>query len=137
MSGLKSDLWQGIKKSLGYSPRPLSMYSSIRRRISSVLPLRKINTYGLQAVRRQAESRPVHRQFNTLLTSSSLRSRLGSRTSQSAYRHVHIRALSYSSIPRFLLRAFRVPIAGATVGLGGFTYANYKVEGAFEYLLPS
>ena len=47
----------------------------------------------------------------------------------SALRRIHGRALSYSSIPRFVARAFRVPIAGATVGAGGFGYANYKYDG--------
>jgi hypothetical protein len=46
------------------------------------------------------------------------------------FRRLHARALSYSSIPRFVARAFRVPIAGATIGAGGFGYANYKFEGA-------
>ncbi|KAG5340908.1 hypothetical protein C0989_012660 [Termitomyces sp. Mn162] len=41
---------------------------------------------------------------------------------------MHARAISYSSIPRFVARAFRVPIAGATIGAGGFGYANYKFE---------
>lgn len=41
---------------------------------------------------------------------------------------MHARALSYSSIPKFAARAFRVPIAGATVGAGALTYANYKFE---------
>ncbi|TFY72269.1 hypothetical protein EVG20_g738 [Dentipellis fragilis] len=45
-------------------------------------------------------------------------------------RHIGARGLSYTAIPRILLRAFRVPIAGATIGAGGFTYANYKFEGA-------
>ncbi|KAF8905020.1 P-loop containing nucleoside triphosphate hydrolase protein [Gymnopilus junonius] len=31
-------------------------------------------------------------------------------------RRLHARAISYSSIPRFVARAFRVPIAGATIG---------------------
>lgn len=105
------------------------MYSAIRRRVSSAFSLKKVNTYGLDATRRQATSRSTHREFNTLLTSSSLRTRMRAGTPPFPHRHVHIRALSYSSIPRFFLRAFRVPIAGATVGLGGFTYANYKVEG--------
>jgi hypothetical protein len=43
---------------------------------------------------------------------------------------MHVRAISYASIPRFVARAFRVPIAGATIGAGGFGYANYKFEGA-------
>ncbi|KAG6915869.1 hypothetical protein DXG01_009477 [Tephrocybe rancida] len=41
---------------------------------------------------------------------------------------MHVRVISYSSIPRFVARAFRVPIAGATIGAGGFGYANYKFE---------
>ena len=36
-----------------------------------------------------------------------------------------------SNIPRVLARAFRVPIAGATVGAGALGYANYKFEGTF------
>ncbi|KAG9315063.1 P-loop containing nucleoside triphosphate hydrolase protein [Chiua virens] len=43
-------------------------------------------------------------------------------------RRLHVRAISYSSIPRFVARAFRVPIAGVTIGAGGFGYANYKFE---------
>ena len=42
---------------------------------------------------------------------------------------VHIRAISYSALPRFIARAFRVPIAGATVGAGALGYANYQFEG--------
>jgi hypothetical protein len=45
---------------------------------------------------------------------------------------MHVRAISYSSIPRFVARAFRVPIAGATIGAGGFGYANYKFEGLLQ-----
>lgn len=44
-------------------------------------------------------------------------------------RHVHVRAISYFALPRFVARAFRVPVAGATVGAGAFGYANYKFEG--------
>lgn len=42
---------------------------------------------------------------------------------------MHIRALSYATIPKIIFRAFRVPIAGATVGAGAISYANYKFEG--------
>lgn len=42
---------------------------------------------------------------------------------------MHVRALSYSTIPRIIARAFRVPVAGATVGAGALGYANYKIEG--------
>jgi hypothetical protein len=43
----------------------------------------------------------------------------------------HIRAISYTALPRFVARAFRVPIAGATVGAGALGYANYQFEGWF------
>ncbi|TIB61684.1 hypothetical protein E3P78_02629 [Wallemia ichthyophaga] len=39
------------------------------------------------------------------------------------------RNISFSSLPRFVGRALRVPIAGVTVGGGSFAYANYKFEG--------
>ncbi|KAF8322701.1 hypothetical protein DL93DRAFT_2123960 [Clavulina sp. PMI_390] len=54
------------------------------------------------------------------LIASTARSRLS--------RHVHVRAISYSALPRFIARAFRVPIAGATVGAGAVGYANYQFE---------
>ncbi|KAF9260406.1 hypothetical protein L218DRAFT_932489 [Marasmius fiardii PR-910] len=74
--------------------------------------------------------RPLHRQHiqTTLLASQSLRRRYLTPSSLQSFRHVHVRALSYSSIPRFLARAFRVPIAGATVGAGGLGYANYRFD---------
>ncbi|KAG7087498.1 hypothetical protein E1B28_013459 [Marasmius oreades] len=77
-----------------------------------------------------SRQRPLHRQHiqTTLLASQSLRRRYLSPSSTQSFRHVHVRALSYSSIPRFLARAFRVPIAGATVGAGGLGYANYKFD---------
>ncbi|KAG8970558.1 dynamin-like GTPase mgm1 [Tulasnella sp. 419] len=43
-------------------------------------------------------------------------------------RLIQTRAISYSALPRFVARAFRVPIAGATVGAGAIGYANYKIE---------
>lgn len=46
-------------------------------------------------------------------------------------RFVHARSISFSSFPRFIGRALRVPIAGVTVGGGTFAYANYKFEGLF------
>ncbi|KAG6915757.1 hypothetical protein DXG01_009994 [Tephrocybe rancida] len=48
--------------------------------------------------------------------------------SPATLRHMRVRVISYSSILRFVARAFRVPIAGATIGAGGFGYANYKFE---------
>jgi hypothetical protein len=109
------------------------MYSAIRHRISSVLSSQKTITYGLKASSKSLRTlRPVHRQFTTFLTSGTVRLNLRQRHATpypAALRHIHARALSYSSIPRFVARAFRVPIAGATIGAGGFGYANYKFEG--------
>ncbi|KAK7036789.1 mitochondrial dynamin GTPase Msp1 [Paramarasmius palmivorus] len=81
------------------------------------------------AAKAAARQRPLHRQHHltTFLASQSLRQRYANAPLQS-FRHVHVRALSYSSIPRFVARAFRVPIAGAAAGAGGFGYANYKFE---------
>ena len=108
------------------------MYSAVRRRVFSALALKKTITYGVKTSRRQLEpTRPLHRQFNTLLTSKSPRLRARN-ANGSPMRHVHIRAISYTSIPRFMIRALRVPIGAATVGAGGFTYANYKFEGVFH-----
>ncbi|THH03205.1 hypothetical protein EW145_g6443 [Phellinidium pouzarii] len=60
---------------------------------------------------------------------SPLRPRQGIYSSYSqSFRRMHVRALSYSTIPKVLVRAFRVPIAGATVGAGALGYANYKFE---------
>lgn len=106
------------------------MFSAFRRRVSSALAPQKTVTYGLNTTRRQAETlRPVHRQFTFLASGSGLRQRYAT-PSPAALRHIHARAISYSSIPRFVARAFRVPVAGATIGAGGLGYANYKFEGA-------
>lgn len=119
------------------------MYSTIRRssalmsrKLASTFMPRKVSTYGLSATSvgsgtraRLEATRPTHRQFATFLTKSSLQTRSRYGVSPASMRHVHVRAISYSSIPRFVLRAFRVPVATATVGAGGFTYANYKFEG--------
>ncbi|KAJ7104290.1 P-loop containing nucleoside triphosphate hydrolase protein [Mycena belliarum] len=104
------------------------MYPAIRRKAPSLFPASKAVTYGLNASRRLAESpRPVHRQFTTFFASGSLRQRYA-HPSPASLRNVHVRAISYASIPRFVARAFRVPIAGATIGAGGLGYANYKFE---------
>ena len=112
------------------------MYASIRRSPQFSLP-RKSVTYGLAASKphtfSQPVRRPVHRQFGTLFSSSTgalrLRYRYASPFAAGTFRHLHARAISYSSIPKFVARAFRVPIAGAAVGAGGLGYANYKFEG--------
>lgn len=72
------------------------------------------------------------RAFSNLF-SSTTRSRLSIRPislrDSQLQRHVHVRAISYTALPRFIARAFRVPIAGATVGAGAVGYANYQFEG--------
>ncbi|KAF9039716.1 hypothetical protein BDZ89DRAFT_1110122, partial [Hymenopellis radicata] len=94
----------------------------------SSLKVQKTITYGLNTSRRAAEhARPLHRQFTTFFASGSLRHRYNANPFANL-RRMHVRAISYSSIPRFVARAFRVPIAGATIGAGGFGYANYKFE---------
>ena len=95
------------------------------------LPARKNATYVLHASARvQAATRIAQRKFTTVLNPKPARMRGRQIPAyMAALRHIHARALSYSSIPRFVARAFRVPIAGATVGAGGLTYANYKFEG--------
>ncbi|KAJ8692742.1 mitochondrial dynamin GTPase Msp1 [Pleurotus ostreatus] len=100
------------------------MLSAFPRKIQGMF--RKTVTYGLDAARREA-ARPSHRQHATFLAYGSLRRRYTT-PSPAALRHMHVRAISYSSIPRFVARAFRVPIAGMTVGAGGLGYANYKFE---------
>jgi hypothetical protein len=102
---------------------PNPMLSSVKRRPAT-------RKYGLSHSGRPMKLnivRPAHRQFSTTLTNS-LRRRYGTPT-PAMFRHMHVRALSYASIPRFVARAFRVPVAGATIGAGGFGYANYKFEG--------
>jgi hypothetical protein len=44
-------------------------------------------------------------------------------------RHMHIRALSFSSLPKAVLRSFRMPTYIFTAAGGAFAYANYKVVG--------
>jgi hypothetical protein len=39
------------------------------------------------------------------------------------------RGLQGSAIPKFLLKAFRVPAGGIAIITAGFAYVNYKVQG--------
>ncbi|KAF6754375.1 P-loop containing nucleoside triphosphate hydrolase protein [Ephemerocybe angulata] len=83
------------------------MLSVSKRRLAP-----KIVTYGVNAARQATTSKPVHRQFTTFLASGSLRRRY-STLPPASFRNPHAKAISYSSIPRFVARAFRIPIAGA------------------------
>ena len=47
-------------------------------------------------------------------------------------RRLRVRAKSYRSIPRFVIRTFRVPIAVATIGVGGYFFASYKFGRKFQ-----
>ncbi|KAI5116662.1 hypothetical protein M0805_000811 [Coniferiporia weirii] len=70
----------------------------------------------------------TQRQFSPMFYSS-LRPRQGIHSPYAqSLRRMHVRALSYSAIPKILARAFRIPVAGATVGAGALGYANYKFE---------
>ena len=86
--------------------------------------------YGLRNAGAATKARPMHRQHQhtTFLATGALKQRQ-SHSTAFALRRIHIRAISYSSIPRFVARAFRIPIATVTVGAGGLSYANYKFEG--------
>ena len=83
---------------------------------------------------RDGTSRTGRRQIS-IVSSSALsptrRTRLSYLAHRSSFRYVHVRAISYYALPRFVARAFRVPIAGATVGAGAFGYANYRIDGVF------
>ncbi|KAF5359838.1 hypothetical protein D9756_003154 [Leucocoprinus leucothites] len=110
------------------------MISSFKKRLPGAFSNPKTVTYGLKDTpmlsRRLLEAtRLGRRQYtsNTFLASNSLRRRYTT-NSLASIRAVQARHISYTSIPRFVLRAFRVPIAGATVGAGGLGYANYKFE---------
>ncbi|KAJ3573114.1 hypothetical protein NP233_g2639 [Leucocoprinus birnbaumii] len=110
------------------------MISSLKKRVTGTLSNPKTITYGLKNTpilsRRLLDAtRLGHRQYtsNTFLASNSLRRRYTT-NSLTSLRAIQARHISYSSIPRFVLRAFRVPIAGATAGAGGLGYANYKFE---------
>ena len=73
--------------------------------------------------------------MSTLVMSPSLRLHRRVPLSRShPLRQVHFRAISYSALPKFVARAFRVPIAGATVGAGALGYANYKFEGELIHI---
>ena len=99
------------------------------------LSAQKTVTYGLYASRRVPEGvRSAHRQFTTVLMQHPARLRPRYASTMAPFRRVRARGLSYASIPRIVARAFRVPIAGATIGAGGFTYANYKFEGELAHL---
>ncbi|KAF8591126.1 hypothetical protein K439DRAFT_1627206 [Ramaria rubella] len=100
------------------------MLNSLSRRLAA------LKLHGSSAKPPQTPSLQRRRsQMSTLIMSPSLRLRSRAPfTKAHLLRHVHVRAISYYALPRFVARAFRVPIAGATVGAGALGYANYKFE---------
>lgn len=72
------------------------------------------------------------RSFSSRLASSSPLNRPNGspidRQTLQAYRSMHVRALSFSSVPKAAFRAFRMPAYAFTAAGGAFAYANYKVE---------
>jgi hypothetical protein len=122
------------------------MYASARRHLATAARRLPQNPTAASTVSpanarlnfKSRSTRPVHRQYTTFTSSygtSHLRRRHAYNMASTALRRMHVRAISYSAIPRFIARAFRVPIAGATIGMGGLGYANYKFEGLSYHLL--
>ena len=92
-----------------YRRRPLAVASGVGK--VSALELRSLC--------------PELRRYSPLLSSSSRIHPVGLRPART-------RSISYSSIPRFVARVFRVPIAGVTVGAGGLVCADYKFGGTLS-----
>lgn len=101
--------------------------SGFRRRIANILTRGKPQTPLPITTNVTFTASPL----STSTLSAPLRPRLHIPTQQVAdsMRQMHVRAISYTALPRFVARAFRVPIAGATVGAGALGYANYQFEG--------
>lgn len=97
---------------------------------SSITPTRSV-CIPPAAARRPAASNHVILRSSPFSTTTFNPRHLYSRPQEMirASRHVHVRAISFGTIPRFVARAFRVPIYGAGIGAGALTYANYKLEG--------
>ncbi|KAK0449971.1 hypothetical protein EV421DRAFT_1777851 [Armillaria borealis] len=96
---------------------------AIRRPLSSIFKAQKTVTYGLSASRHAELPVPVHRQFTTFASGS-----LRYASPAQNLRRVHVRTISYSSIPTSIVRVFRVPITVVLVGTGVYWYASYKFE---------
>ncbi|PBK75421.1 hypothetical protein ARMSODRAFT_1079659 [Armillaria solidipes] len=96
---------------------------AIRRPLSSIFKAQKTVTYGLSTSRHAELPVPVHRQFTTFAPGSF---RYASPAQN--LRRVHVRTISYSSMPISIIREFRVPITVALIVAGAYWYANYKLQ---------
>ncbi|KAJ9102952.1 hypothetical protein QFC19_004508 [Naganishia cerealis] len=100
----------------------LRLQSAVRR--AAVRPSHNLHPLNATARSLHLASRPgypYHRAFLSNASATIQRS--------AAVRKVHVRALSFGTLPRFVARAFKIPLYGAGVGAGALGYANYKLEG--------
>ncbi|KAK0480253.1 hypothetical protein IW261DRAFT_1476975 [Armillaria novae-zelandiae] len=98
---------------------------AIWRPLSSTFKGKKTVLYGLSTSRHAELSMPIHRQITTF-ASESLQNRYTSPVQN--LRRVHVRTISYSSVPISIAKAFRVPIMVVLVGAGLYWYVCYKIE---------
>ncbi|KAK0235675.1 hypothetical protein EDD85DRAFT_837732 [Armillaria nabsnona] len=96
---------------------------AIRRPLSSAFKAQKTVTYGLSISRHAELPVSVHRRFTTFASGS-----LRYASPAQHLRRVHVRTISYSSIPISILRAFQVPITVVLIGAGIYWYVSYKFE---------
>ncbi|SJK99945.1 uncharacterized protein ARMOST_03256 [Armillaria ostoyae] len=96
---------------------------AIRRPLSSIFKAQNTVTYGLSASRHADLQVPVHRQFTTFAPRS-----LRYASPAQNLRRVHVRTISYSSMPISIIREFRVPITVALIVAGAYWYVNYKLQ---------
>ncbi|PWN48515.1 hypothetical protein IE53DRAFT_389281 [Violaceomyces palustris] len=111
--------------------RSYEIASSSRRNLSDLPFASHSGRRGLSA----SQSYPgslfsVGRRWNGLGGSSPL----AQRYSVFGNRSIHVRALSFNSVPKVVLRAAKLPAYGLTAAGGALAYANYKVEEFRDYL---
>jgi hypothetical protein len=103
-----------------------NMYSVIRHRVTAAYGL-SLQTTSFSDLKSSGKTfRPVRRRF--FLSSGTIPLKHRQCRTQC---HIHARTIWYNSIPRFAVKSLKLPIASATIGAGGFGYANYKFEGLF------
>ncbi|SOV04149.1 probable MGM1 - Mitochondrial GTPase related to dynamin [Ustilago sp. UG-2017a] len=99
----------------------IAQYATNRSRFSTLAsPTRSQNVHLRQPLSRFAGHRPSAID-NSAFTSHLAASARGSRL-------MHVRAISFNSVPRAAFRAVRLPAYGIAAGGGALAYANYKVD---------
>ena len=71
---------------------------------------------------------PSKRSFSTRIISRTAQRPQLLHPFQNQYRTMHVRALSFSSVPRAMLRAFRVPGYAMLTGGGAAAYASWRLD---------